>query len=62
MVIDRDINACKNILKIFITVLKDEERPEAFKRTKLFCRKKMKACENQDTVKLKTNNFFICLV
>jgi hypothetical protein len=41
MVIDRDVNACKNILKIFKTVLKDEERPEAFKRTKLFLRKNL---------------------
>ena len=51
IIIDRDINACKNILKILKAVLKDEERPEAFKRTNIFLRKKKKTCENQDTVK-----------
>ncbi len=38
-------------LKILKAVLKDEERPEAFKRTNIFLRKKKKTCENQDTVK-----------
>ena len=32
MVIDRDINGCKNILKVFLSLLKDKKRPLEFQR------------------------------
>lgn len=33
MIIDRDINGCKNILKMLMVSLNKIDKPEAFKRT-----------------------------
>ena len=33
MIIDRDINGCKNILKMLMVSLNQMDKPEAFKRT-----------------------------
>ena len=47
MVIDRDINGCKNILKMLMVSLNQIEKPEAFKRTN------KSLLESKDLVKFK---------
>ena len=47
IVIDRDINGCKNIYNIFLCALGNKPRPEAFCRTKIHPEK-----ETKETVKV----------
>ena len=47
IVIDRDINGCKNIYNIFLCALGNKPRPEAFCRPKIHPKK-----ETKETVKV----------
>jgi hypothetical protein len=59
MIIDRDINGCKNILKMLMVSLNQIDKPEAFKRTNkslpsLICKR-----ESKDLVSVSNSTNFV---